>query len=175
MTHQSNIASAQPGKYLTFKLQSEHFSLPVLRVREIMRMCPITPVPRMPDYIKGVINLRGKIIPVIDLRDKFDLKKMSSDADDRRCIIVAQFNGNANVTQQMGMIVDAVEDVANFSDTDLEAAPDFGSALNTRYIKGMAKKHGSVRTLLDLDRLLNMEGVIQMLIHEKNSTEKHWL
>jgi purine-binding chemotaxis protein CheW len=91
--------------------------------------------------------------------------------DDRRCIIVAQFKSKDNVTQHMGMIVDAVEDVANFSDADIEATPDFGSALDTRYIIGMAKNHGSVRTLLDLDRLLNMEGVIQMLSTENSPTE----
>lgn len=165
-----NLSTAQPGKYLTFELQSEHFSLPVLRVREIMRLCPITPVPRMPPYIKGVLNLRGKIIPVIDLRDRFSLPSLPPSEDDRRCIIVAQFKSKDNVTQHMGMIVDAVEDVANFSDADIEATPDFGSALDTRYIIGMAKNHGSVRTLLDLDRLLNMEGVIQMLVTENSLT-----
>lgn len=155
---------AKPGKYLTFKLQSEHFSLPVLQVREIMRLCPITPVPRMPLYIKGVLNLRGKIISVIDLRDRFALQSWPSNEDDRRCIIVVQFKNHDKLTQQMGMVVDAVEDVAYFSEDDIKATPDFGSALDTRYIIGMATNHGCVRTLLDLDRLLNIEGALQMII-----------
>ena len=167
----SSTTSAEPGKYLTFTLQTEHFSVPVLRVREIMRLCAITPVPRMPPYIKGVLNLRGKIIPVIDLRDRFSLQNWVLTEDDRRCIIVVQFRSKDNQTQHMGMIVDAVEDVAHFSDADIEATPDFGSALDTRYIIGMATNHGSVRTLLDLDRLLNMEGVLQLISTQISATE----
>ena len=167
----SSTTSAEPGKYLTFTLQTEHFSVPVLRVREIMRLCAITPVPRMPPYIKGVLNLRGKIIPVIDLRDRFSLQNWVLSEDDRRCIIVVQFRSKDNQTQHMGMIVDAVEDVAHFSDADIEATPDFGSALDTRYIIGMATNHGSVRTLLDLDRLLNMEGVLQLISTQISATE----
>lgn len=145
--------------------------MPVLRVREIMRLCAITPVPRMPPYIKGVLNLRGKIIPVIDLRDRFSLQNWVLTEDDRRCIIVVQFRSKDNQTQLMGMIVDAVEDVAHFSDADIEATPDFGSALDARYIIGMATNHGSVRTLLDLDRLLNMEGVLQLISTQISATE----
>jgi len=171
MNTMSSTTSAEPGKYLTFTLQTEHFSVPVLRVREIMRLCAITPVPRMPPYIKGVLNLRGKIIPVIDLRDRFSLQNWVLTEDDRRCIIVVQFRSKDNQTQHMGMIVDAVEDVAHFSDADIEATPDFGSALDTRYIIGMATNHGSVRTLLDLDRLLNMEGVLQLISTQISATE----
>jgi purine-binding chemotaxis protein CheW len=171
MNTMSSTTSAEPGKYLTFTLQTEHFSVPVLRVREIMRLCAITPVPRMPPYIKGVLNLRGKIIPVIDLRDRFSLQNWVLTEDDRRCIIVVQFRSKDNQTQHMGMIVDAVEDVAHFSDADIETTPDFGSALDTRYIIGMATNHGSVRTLLDLDRLLNMEGVLQLISTQISATE----
>lgn len=171
MNTSSILLNAPSGKYLTFTLESEHFSLPVLKVREIMRLTPITPVPRMPPYIKGVLNLRGKIIPVIDLRERFSLESLPLNESDRRCIIVAQYKSHDNVTHLMGMIVDAVEDVSYFLDSDIEATPDFGSALDTRYIIGMAKNHGAVRTLLDLDRLLNMEGVIQMLSSENTSLQ----
>lgn len=173
MNTSTNLTSAKQGKYLTFTLQSEYFSLPVLRVREIMRLCPITSVPRMPSYIKGVINLRGKIIPVISLRERFGLNNYSYSTDDRRCIIVAQFQSSDNTAHQMGMIVDAVVDVANFADAELSATPDFGNALNTKFIIGMAKIQGSVRTLLDLDKLLNMEGIIQMLSTENDLNEIH--
>lgn len=168
-----HVASAQPGKYLTFKLDSESFSLPVMLVREIMRLCPITLVPRMPPFIKGVLNLRGKIIPVIDLRERFSLPVLPPSEDDRRCIIVAQYKTHKNISQSMGMIVDAVEDVADFSEADIEATPDFGSALDTRYILGMAKNFGAVRTLLDLDKLLNMEGVVQMPRTENSAEESN--
>jgi purine-binding chemotaxis protein CheW len=115
--------------------------------------------------------LRGKIIPVIDLRERFSLEILPLNESDRRCIIVAQYKSQDNLTHLMGMIVDAVEDVSYFLDSDIEATPDFGSALDTRYIIGMAKNHGAVRTLLDLDRLLNMEGVIQMLGSENTSPQ----
>ena len=150
------------GKYLTFMLGAEYFSLPVLQVREIIRLCPITTVPRMPPYIKGVINLRGKIIPVIDLRERFSMNSMVIIEDDRRCIIVVQFKTHDALVQHMGMIVDVVEEVSQFLEVDLESTPDFGSSLDSRFIIGMAKSRGSVRTLLDLDRLLTMEGVIQL-------------
>ncbi len=150
------------GKYLTFMLGAEYFSLPVLQVREIIRLCPITTVPRMPPYIKGVINLRGKIIPVIDLRERFSMNSMVIIEDDRRCIIVVQFKTHYDLVQHMGMIVDVVEEVSQFQEVDLETTPDFGSSLDSRFIIGMAKSRGSVRTLLDLDRLLTMEGVIQL-------------
>jgi purine-binding chemotaxis protein CheW len=158
-----NPATATAGKYLTFMLGAEHFSLPVLRVREIIRLISITPVPRMPAYIKGVINLRGKIIPVIDLRERFSMNSLALVENDRRCIIVVQFKGSEGINQHMGMIVDAVEEVSQYLDVDIEATPDFGSALDPRYIIGMAKNRGTVRTLLDLDKMLNMESFVQMI------------
>ncbi len=160
MSTTPTISKIPSGKYLTFMLGAEYFSLPVLQVREIIRLCPITTVPRMPPYIKGVINLRGKIIPVIDLRERFSMNSMVISEDDRRCIIVVQFKPHDDLVQHMGMIVDVVEEVSQFLEVDLESTPDFGSSLDSRFIIGMAKSRGSVRTLLDLDRLLTMEGVI---------------
>jgi purine-binding chemotaxis protein CheW len=148
------------GKYLNFSLANERYSISVLKVREIMRLCPITAVPRMPSYIKGVINLRGKIVPVIDLRERFGLPP--ADELDRICIIVVQFNTPEGGLQLMGMIVDIVDEVSHFSEEDLEAAPDFGSAIDTRFIIGMAKNKGAVKTLLDIDRLLNFVGAIDL-------------
>lgn len=145
------------GKYLNFSLANERYSISVLKVREIMRLCPITTVPRMPSYIKGVINLRGKIVPVIDLRERFGLPQMQE--LERLCIIVVQFNIPDGGLQLMGMIVDIVDEVCHFSEEDLETAPDFGSSIDTRFIIGMAKNKGSVKTILDIDRLLNFVGV----------------
>jgi purine-binding chemotaxis protein CheW len=148
------------GKYLTFALHNEHYSVPVLKVREIMRLCPITPVPRMPAYIKGVINLRGKIVPVIDLRERFDLPKALN--TDRACVVVVQFDTSEGYPQFMGMVVDSVEEVSHFNPLDLELPPDFGSDIDNRFITGMAKSKDTVKTLLDLDRLLNFVGSLDL-------------
>ena len=140
------------GKYLSFKLGSESYGINVLKVREIIRLQPITQVPQMPDYIKGVINLRGKIIPVLDLRLRFGLSQAES--TERTCIIVVQLALPGRATLPMGMVVDGVEEVLNIAAGDMEPTPDFGTQLDTHYILGMAKIKGTVKTLLDLDRVV---------------------
>ena len=140
------------GKHLTFVLGREHYGVPVLKVREIIRLCDITPVPQMPAYIKGVLNLRGKIIPVADLRLKF---KLASDKNtDLTCIVVVQVALPDKSPTLMGLIVDAVEEVVNLAAADIEPTPDFGAALEADYILGMAKVKGSVKTLLDIDKVV---------------------
>ncbi len=140
------------GKHLTFVLGRECYGVPVLKVREIIRLCDITPVPQMPDYIKGVLNLRGKIIPVADLRIKF---KLASDKNtDLTCIVVVQVSLPDKSPTLMGLIVDAVEEVVNLAASDIEPTPDFGAALEADYILGMAKVKGTVKTLLDIDRVV---------------------
>lgn len=141
------------GKHLTFMLGDEFYGIPVLTVREIIRMVDITAVPRMPDYIRGVINLRGKIIPVIDLRLKFMLAPAES--TERTCIIVVQVKLPTGASTQTGLIVDAVEEVANINASEIEETPDFGQAIETKYIVGMAKIKGAVKTLLDIDRVVS--------------------
>ena len=151
----------KPGRYLTFKLGRESYGLPVLGVREIIRLCPITPVPRMPEYIKGVINLRGKVIPILDLRAKFQLSTESY--GERACIIVVQVGAPPASIMLMGAIVDAVEEVIQLGETELEPTPDFGGSPNTDYILGMATIHGGVKTLLDLDKVFLKEGVLTLI------------
>lgn len=148
--------SAQAGKYLTFVLGAEHYAVPVLKVREIIRLCDITPVPRMPEHIKGVINLRGKIIPVTDLRLRFGLAHVES--TDLTCIVVVHVAGAGNSQILIGMIVDAVDEVVNIAGTDIEPTPDFGTALDTAFIVGMAKMKNVVKTLLDIDAVLTSEA-----------------
>jgi len=109
-------------------------------------------VPKTPDFVKGVINLRGKVIPVIDLRLKFGLP--SKDYDDRTCIVVMEV-AHESGSVQMGIVVDAVSEVQNIAAEDVEPTPSFGTALNTQYIKGMAKVEGRVTILLDIDRVLS--------------------
>jgi purine-binding chemotaxis protein CheW len=140
------------GKYLTFSLAEEEYGIGILKVKEIIGMMPITSVPRTPDFVKGVVNLRGKVIPVIDLRLKFDMESISY--TDRTCIIVVEIDSNAT-TLLIGIVVDAVSEVLNIKENEIEETPQFGTSLNTDYILGMAKMEGGVKILLDIDRVLN--------------------
>jgi purine-binding chemotaxis protein CheW len=162
--------AAKPGRYLTFKLGRESYGLPVLGVREIIRLCPITPVPRMPDYIKGVINLRGKVIPILDLRAKFQLS--SESYGERACIVVVQVGTPPATVMLMGAIVDAVEEVVQLSEAELEPTPDFGGSPATDYILGMATIHGGVKTLLDLNQVFLKEGLLTLVSSSTPDSQK---
>jgi len=144
--------AATVGRYLTFVLGGEAYGIQVLKVREIIRQVDITPVPLMPSHVLGVSNLRGKIIPIMDLRIKLGLPLQPD--DERACVVVVQVKGVQAQTLQIGIKVDAVEEVVNLSSADIEDAPNFGASLDTRYICGMAKVKGVVKTLLDIDLLL---------------------
>jgi purine-binding chemotaxis protein CheW len=157
----SSTPAAKPGRYLTFKLGQESYGLTVLGVREIIRLCPITPVPRMPPYIKGVINLRGKVIPILELRAKFQLS--SEGYGERACIIVVQVGEPPAIPTLMGAVVDAVEEVVQLGEQDLEPTPDFGGTPDTAYILGMATIHGGVKTILDLNKIFLTEGLLTQL------------
>ena len=147
------------GKYLTFKLADEDYGLSLLKVREIIGMMPITSVPRTPDFIKGVINLRGKVIPVTDLRRRFDMPEIGY--TDRTCIIVVEIQ-TAESTLQMGIVVDAVTEVLPVREEEIEPAPEFGASVDTRYILGMANMEGAVKILLDIDRVLTTEEIAEV-------------
>lgn len=149
-------ASGLAGKYLTFALGEEEYGLPVLKVREIIKMMDVTSVPQVPPHIRGVINLRGKVIPVIDLRLKFGLSGL--DATDQTCIIVVQVDLEGRRVM-LGMIVDRVSEVLNISNEEIEGPPDFGERLDTQFMQGMAKVKGKVKILLDLDAVLATDTV----------------
>jgi purine-binding chemotaxis protein CheW len=144
------------GKYLTFTLHQESYGIDVLKVREIIRLTTITTVPQMPSYVRGVINLRGKIIPVMDLRLRFGFPDAPS--TDKTCIIVVQVKLPDGKTTQMGLVVDGVEEVTNLAASDIAATPDFGGQISTDYIIGMAKIKGTVKTLIDIDGVLGAEA-----------------
>ncbi len=144
------------GKYLTVVLENEAYGLNVLKIREIIRLQKITPVPQMPPFVKGVINLRGRVIPIVDLRVKFGLK---AEFTERTCIIVVQVKLPTDQVVQMGLIVDSVEEVVNLNATEIEPTPDFGAKVDTSYLLGMAKIKGQVKTLLDIDRVVAPETV----------------
>jgi purine-binding chemotaxis protein CheW len=156
-----NMAPAEPGrvnregKYLTFSLAGEEYGIGILKVKEIIGMMSVTHVPQTPDFVKGVINLRGKVIPVVDLRLRFGLEAASY--TERTCIIVVEVAG-ASGSVMMGIVVDAVSEVLNVRGADIENTPTFGVQLNTECILGLAKAADGVKILLDIDRVLNSEG-----------------
>jgi len=144
------------GKYLTFALNEEEYGISILKVKEIIGMMAITSVPRTPEFVKGVINLRGKVIPVIDLRLKFSMEAI--EYTDRTCIIVVEIEAQAG-TVLIGIVVDAVSEVLNINGGDIEETPTFGTSLNTEYILGMAKMEGGVKILLDIDCVLTSDEI----------------
>lgn len=148
----TTTALASAGKYLTFALADEEYALPVLKVREIIKMMEITQVPKVPPHVKGVINLRGKVIPIVDLRLKFGFPPQA--ATERTCIIVvdAAINGGRS---SLGFVVDGVNEVMNIAAEEIEPTPDFGEHVNTTYMQGVAKRGAHVKMLLDLDRVLS--------------------
>ncbi len=147
-------AADKESKYLTFALAKEEYGIGILKVKEIIGMMPITSVPQTPGFVKGVINLRGKVIPVIDLRLKFGMQELGY--TERTCIIVVEIAGNGGNTQ-IGIVVDAVSEVLNIKGEDVEETPAFGAALKTDFILGMAKIEGGVKILLDIDKVLSRE------------------
>jgi purine-binding chemotaxis protein CheW len=153
-------AAEREGKYLTFSLDREEYGIGILKVKEIIGMMRITPVPQTPEYVKGVINLRGKVIPVIDLRTRFGMR--SNEYTDRTCIVVVEIDA-ATGRLHIGIVVDSVSEVLNIKGSDIEETPDFGTTLKTDYILGMAKTAGSVKILLDIDRVLSADEVMTLM------------
>lgn len=155
-TAPASTTTSLAGKYLTVVLENEAYGIAVLKVREIIRMQKITPVPQMPAFVKGVINLRGRVIPVVDLRVKFGVK---AEFAERTCIVVVQVKLPTEQIVQMGLIVDSVEEVVTLSASEIEPTPDFGAKISTEYLLGMAKVKGAVKTLLDIDRVVAPDTV----------------
>jgi len=157
--HIGKSATEREGKYLTFTLHDEEYGIGILKVKEIIGMMPITTVPKTPGYMKGVINLRGKVIPVADLRLKLGMDPL--DYTERTCIIVVEISG-AGKKIHMGIVVDSVSEVLNIKAGDIEDTPNFGSRLDTDYILGMAKAGGGIKILLDIDEILNIDEIAIM-------------
>ncbi len=144
------------GKYLTFKLAEEEYGLEIIKVQEIIGLMPITKVPQMPPYVRGVINLRGRIIPTIELRAKFNMPRVED--TERTCIIVVEViteKGKVNI----GILVDEVAEVLNVAADEIDQAPEFGTALSTDFLLGMGIVNEDVKILLDIDKVLTSEEV----------------
>jgi purine-binding chemotaxis protein CheW len=149
-------AKSRAGKYLVFELDKEEFGVQVVMVREIMGVQSITSIPRTPPHIKGIINLRGKVVPIVDLRLKFDLPPL--EYSQRTCIIVMQLAGESD-SILMGIIVDGVAEVLNVTDDEIEDAPAFGAEVDTSYLLGIAKINGKVKMLLDIDQVVSCHNL----------------
>jgi len=155
LTQQNSTAfiseNAQEGKYLTFSLGAEEFGLEILKVREIIGYIDVTAIPRTADYVKGVINLRGQVIPVVNLRLKFGMKE--SDVTDQTCIIVVEtIRDNKEIN--VGIIVDRVQEVLDINEQDIDPSPQFSSSVDTDFILGIAKIGESIKILLSIDKVL---------------------
>lgn len=159
MSQAVKVMADKEGKYLTFTLGGEDYGIGILKIKEIIGMMPVTTMPQTPAFVKGVINLRGKVIPVMDLRLRFGMDAM--DYTERTCIIVVEIDGSSG-TIQVGIVVDSVSEVLNIKGEDIEETPAFGTKLNTDYILGMAKMEGGVKILLDIDRVLTSDELVSI-------------
>lgn len=149
------------GKFLTFKLAGEEYGLEILKVREIIGIMPFTTVPQTPNYVKGVINLRGKIIPVFDLRIKLGLPE--NQYNHETCIIVVGVNDIL-----VGVIVDTVSEVIDVDASEIEPTPNFGKHIDTSYITGIGVKDSDAKILLDIDKILSDEDIDYIANIEKD-------
>ena len=160
MTHTKNQSIKTSGekesKYLTLSLAGEEYGIEILKIKEIIGMMPVTTVPLTPPFVKGVINLRGKVIPVLNLRLKFGMEEVGY--SDRTCIIVVETKRQGG-SVLIGVVVDSVSEVLNIKANDIEETPAFGAQMDTNYILGMAKTSGGVKILLDIDRVLTEQEV----------------
>ncbi len=163
MKDHKGAAPDKEGKYLTFALAHEEYGLEILKVREIIGYIDVTAVPQTPHYVKGVINLRGQVIPVVDLRSKFGME--TTDVTDETCIIVVEITHGGRKFNT-GIVVDRVQEVLDIPGGNIEDAPQFGVSVNTDFILGMGKVGESVKILLDIDRVLTGGG-LGTLIHDQ--------
>lgn len=151
-------------QYLTFMLAGEEYGVDILRVQEIKGWDHVTPIPNTPKYIKGVINLRGTIVPIIDLRERFSLESIPYGLT--TVVIVLKVNGEKG-SRTMGIVVDAVSEVYNISEDSLKPAPDFGQAISTDFVKGLGTVDDKMIIVLDIDHLLN-SSVLNAVIAQAN-------
>ena len=148
-------ADNQGGKFLTFFLQNEEYGIEILRVQEIIGLMPVTRIPRTPDFVRGVINLRGKIIAVTDLRKKFEMDEIEQTSE--TCIIVVQTNG-----MEIGVMVDKVSEVLDIAASEIENTPAFGASVPTEFLLGIGNTQGGVRLLLNIEKILADQQLVDL-------------
>lgn len=158
------VAEGKSGKYLTFNIDENVYGIPILKVSEIIGIVPITPVPKMPSFIKGVINLRGKIIPVMDLRLKFDMPERAY--DENTCIIIINLEVKG-AEKKIGVVVDIVSEVCGIPESDIEDAPSYGSDSDEEFISAVGKIKDKVAMLLDIESIIFSHDVLHLFKEEK--------
>lgn len=158
--HKEQVNAAQ---YLSFTLDNEEYGVDILRVQEIRSWEPISRIPNVPHYEKGVVNLRGSIVPIIDLREKLGIK--SAEYTPLTVVVVLQMNDN-NKTRTMGVVVDSVSDVINLDKTKIQDAPDFGAKVSNEFINGLVSVNERMVILLDVDKLLKLEDLEEQEMNE---------
>ena len=164
MEQATTSSQTREGKYLTFSLKGEEYGIEILKIKEIIGMMTVTQIPKTPPYVKGVINLRGKVIPVVDLRLRFSMEETGY--TDRTCIVVVDIRHGSGQDFLIGIVVDAVSEVLNIKEAEIEETPNFGTKLDTDYILGLAKTASGVKILLDIDQVLNSElNMAETLLH----------
>ncbi len=146
-------------KYIIFNINQEDYGVPISKIREVLRFVNITPIHEASEFLKGVINLRGKIVPIIDMRTKFGIEQ--KEYNDRTVFIIVDILGNKEV-YNIGITVDAVQDVADIPDKDLEKTPDIGLRLKSQYLEGIAKVDDRMIMILNMDKILSSNEIVDI-------------
>ena len=154
---QNDFSSGKPQKFLTFTLAGEEYGITIMKIKEIIGLMPVTVLPQTPEYVKGVINLRGKVIPVIDLRLKFALEP--AEPTERTCIIVIETEDKNRNQTLVGLIIDAVSEVVSLKGDEVEPAPTMQTQFQEQLILGLAKCDNGVKILLDIDKVINQDDL----------------
>jgi len=152
--------AALPSQFLTFMLGEDQYAVGILHIKEIIEYGSLATVPMMPDCVRGVINLRGAVVPVMDLSARFG--RAPSSISKRSCIVIVEVEGDGECKQVMGMLVDAVNAVVEIAAGDIEPAPSFGTRIRPDFIAGIGKHNGKFVILLDIERVLSSEEIVEM-------------
>jgi purine-binding chemotaxis protein CheW len=169
MTHAESLRELGiklAGKYLIFALDKEEYAIEILKVNQIIRLQLITTIPCTPPFVRGVINLRGMIIPIIDLRKKFGMSDHSD--TERTCIVVIQLDKN-DIKINIGVVIDEVREVLEIAAVDIESTPEFGIGINTEFITGIAKTGKSVKMILDISKVLTTSEIGELTAMSKRT------
>lgn len=167
--YEGAFVAEEEGKHLIFQLEERDYGIPILTVNEIIGIMDITPLPKAPRFIKGVINLRGKIIPVMDLRLKFGMPEKAYTA--ATCIIIVNIELE-NSTKQIGVVVDIVSEVVDIPDSEIEAAPKYGTQEEQEFLSGVGKIKGKVAMLLNIEKVIYSEEIAVLLESKQDNTDK---
>jgi purine-binding chemotaxis protein CheW len=159
MSKQTEQASLENEQYLTFTLSNEMYAIPLLGVKEIIEYGGVTPIPTMPGFIRGVINLRGRVVPVVDLASRFGGQPV--ELTRRTCIVIVEV-GSENETQDMGVVVDSVSAVIDIPGADIEPPPAFGAKIRVDFINGMWKAQGRFVVILNIGKVLSVDEITQL-------------